>query len=91
MREVDTQLAARKVVIELRPAARQWLAQRGYDETMGARPMARLIQQEVKRVLADEVLFGKLKDGGKGTVDVVDDALTFDYGPIKTPPVPVPA
>ena len=50
--------------------------------------MARVIQQEVKRPLADEVLFGRLKDGGRVTIDVVDDQLTFEYGPVKAPPAP---
>jgi ATP-dependent Clp protease ATP-binding subunit ClpA len=91
--EVTAQLATRKVVIELTPAARRWLAERGYDETLGARPMARVIQQEVKRPLADEVLFGQLKDGGRVTIDVDDaDHLRFTYGPVKAPPTPpIPA
>jgi ATP-dependent Clp protease ATP-binding subunit ClpA len=81
--ELDAQLAPRRVTLEVSPAARRWLAERGYDETLGARPMARLIQKELKRVLADEMLFGRLKDGGRAEVDVDADALVFRYAPLK--------
>jgi ATP-dependent Clp protease ATP-binding subunit ClpA len=81
--ELDAQLAPRRVTLEVTPAARRWLAERGYDETLGARPMARLIQQELKRVLADEMLFGQLRDGGRAEVDVRDGALVFRYAPLK--------
>jgi ATP-dependent Clp protease ATP-binding subunit ClpA len=83
--ELDAQLAPRRVTLEVSPAARRWLAERGYDETLGARPMARLIQQEMKRVLADEMLFGQLKDGGRAEVDARDGALVFRYVPAKQP------
>jgi ATP-dependent Clp protease ATP-binding subunit ClpA len=88
--ELDAQLAPRRVTLEVSPAARRWLAERGYDETLGARPMARLIQQELKRVLADEMLFGQLRDGGRAEVDVADGALVFRYVPLKQP-APAPA
>jgi len=91
MTELDAQLAARRVTIELTPAARRWLAERGYDEIFGARPMARLIQEHVKRPLADEMLFGRLKDGGRVEIDAVDDALRFTYAPLEASHVPVPA
>jgi ATP-dependent Clp protease ATP-binding subunit ClpA len=94
MAELEAQLAARRVNVELTPAARKWLAERGYDKTFGARPMARLIQDQVKRPLADEMLFGKLKDGGKVEIDAGEDKLTFNITPAKTPPpsrVPEPA
>jgi ATP-dependent Clp protease ATP-binding subunit ClpA len=91
MTELDAQLAARRVTIELTPAARRWLAERGYDETFGARPMARLIQEHVKRPLADEMLFGKLQDGGRVEIDAGDDGLRFTYAPLEAPPVPAPA
>jgi ATP-dependent Clp protease ATP-binding subunit ClpA len=91
MTELDAQLAARRVAIELTPAARRWLAERGYDETFGARPMARLIQEHVKRPLADEMLFGRLKDGGRVEIDAGDDGLRFTYAPLEAPHVPVPA
>jgi ATP-dependent Clp protease ATP-binding subunit ClpA len=79
--ELDAQLNEKKVFLELTPAARKYLAAKGYDPTFGARPMARLIQQEIKRALADEILFGQLKDGGKATIDLDDagEALKFEY------------
>ena len=58
--------------------ARVWLAEHGYDPQMGARPMARLIQDEIKKPLAEELLFGKLSAGGAVRVDVVEDKLVFD-------------
>jgi ATP-dependent Clp protease ATP-binding subunit ClpA len=70
------------VQIELTATARRWLAERGYDRTFGARPMARLIQDKVKRVLADEMLFGRLKDGGKVEIDATADDLSFTYSPL---------
>jgi ATP-dependent Clp protease ATP-binding subunit ClpA len=88
--ELDAQLAPRRVTLEVSPAARRWLAERGYDETLGARPMARLIQQELKRVLADEMLFGQLRDGGRAEVHVTEGALTFHYVSLKQP-APTPA
>jgi ATP-dependent Clp protease ATP-binding subunit ClpA len=86
--ELDAQLLARRVTIQLSPAARRWLAERGYDTTFGARPMARLIQTEIKRVLADEMLFGQLKDGGRVEIDAGPDGLVFRYAPLKAPPAP---
>jgi ATP-dependent Clp protease ATP-binding subunit ClpA len=86
--ELDAQLAARGVTIQLSPAARRWLAARGYDATFGARPMARLIQQEIKRVLADEILFGRLRDGGRVEIDAGEQGLTFSYAPLKAPAPP---
>jgi ATP-dependent Clp protease ATP-binding subunit ClpA len=83
--ELEQQLEARRVSIQLSPAARRWLAARGYDTTFGARPMARLIQQEIKRVLADEMLFGRLREGGRVDIDAGAEGLTFRYAPLKTP------
>ena len=71
--QLDAQLSERNVSIELTDEARNWLVENGYDETMGARPMARLIQREIKTPLADEVLFGRLKGGGTVRVMVVKD------------------
>jgi ATP-dependent Clp protease ATP-binding subunit ClpA len=62
--QLEAQLADRGVTFELDEAATAWLAEKGYDDRMGARPLARLIQREIKTPLADEVLFGKLKKGG---------------------------
>jgi ATP-dependent Clp protease ATP-binding subunit ClpA len=75
--ELAAQLAERKVTIELTPAARSYLAEKGYDPMNGARPLARVIQDEVKRPLTDELLFGKLASGGKVRVDFVDGKLSF--------------
>jgi ATP-dependent Clp protease ATP-binding subunit ClpA len=77
--ELDQQLNERKVFLQLTDRARKWFAERGYDPTFGARPMARLIQNEIKRVLADEILFGKLQNGGKVEVDEQDGKLVFAY------------
>ena len=77
--ELDHQLNEKKVFLQLTPKARRWFAERGYDPAFGARPMARLIQNEIKRVLADEILFGKLQNGGKVEVDEHEDKLTFSY------------
>jgi ATP-dependent Clp protease ATP-binding subunit ClpA len=62
--ELELQLTEKRVRVELTPAARLWLAERGYDPAFGARPLARLIQTEIKDVLADEILFGRLHNGG---------------------------
>jgi ATP-dependent Clp protease ATP-binding subunit ClpA len=87
--ELDEQLNQKKVFLTLEPAARRYLAERGYDQTFGARPMARLIHREIKQVLADEMLFGRLKDGGNVVVDCVDGALTFTYDTGNDPVTPV--
>jgi len=77
--ELQGALAGRKVVLELTEAARRWLAEHGYDDTYGARPLGRLIQTEIKDQMADELLFGRLEKGGKMIVDVKDDQLAFEY------------
>ncbi len=77
--ELDLQLNEHKVYLSLTPAARRYLAEKGYDTTFGARPMARLIHSEIKQVLADEMLFGCLQNGGTVRVDVADGALAFQY------------
>jgi ATP-dependent Clp protease ATP-binding subunit ClpA len=79
VKELDLQLNEKRVFLRLTSKARQWLAQRGYDPVFGARPMARLIQTEIKRVLADEILFGKLQNGGGVEVDENEGKLTFAY------------
>ena len=70
VKELREQLAERKIQIELRPAALERLAEKGYEPDFGARPLARVIQREIKNRLTDEVLFGKLKGGGRVEVDV---------------------
>jgi ATP-dependent Clp protease ATP-binding subunit ClpA len=79
--QLDAQLNERKVFLEITARARRWLADKGYDPVFGARPMARLIQQEIKRPLADEILFGRLAHGGRVTVDEDGGRLTFNYLP----------
>ncbi len=73
--QLEAQLADRNVTIELSEDASRWLIANGYDELMGARPMARVIQEHIKKGLADEVLFGKLKNGGHVRVVLVKDEL----------------
>jgi ATP-dependent Clp protease ATP-binding subunit ClpA len=82
--QLEAQLADRNVTIELTDEAREWLVKNGYDESMGARPMARVIQAQIKTPLADEVLFGRLKGGGVVKVVVIADEagvkkLSFVY------------
>ena len=77
--QLESQLKDRKVAISLTPEARSWLAKKGYDPKMGARPLARVIQREVRDPLTDEILFGKLENGGTTTIGVADDKLTFEY------------
>lgn len=80
--ELQAQLDDRKVSIELDESAMRWLAKRGYDKTMGARPMARLIQEAIKRPLADAILFGNLSSGGSVLVTVdSNDELAFEMTP----------
>ncbi len=79
MAEFSVQLAAKKVEIAYTDATRVWMAEKGYDPRYGARPLARVLQIEIKDVLADEILFGCLSKSGKVLVDVKDDKLVFDY------------
>ena len=67
------------MAISLQPAARAWLAVQGYDETYGARPLARVVQTEVRNPLTDEILFGRLQHGGTVRIGPRKDALTFRY------------
>jgi ATP-dependent Clp protease ATP-binding subunit ClpA len=76
--ELESQLLAKHVELEIGPDAREWLAHKGYDRQMGARPMARLIQDKIKKPLAEEILFGKLEHGGEVRVHVRDGELSFD-------------
>jgi len=77
--EVETQLEQKGVQLHVDDAAREWLARKGYDPKMGARPMARVIQESIKRPLAEELLFGRLVDGGHAYVTVgPDDTLKVD-------------
>jgi ATP-dependent Clp protease ATP-binding subunit ClpA len=97
--QLEAQLADRGVTIALTDEATNWLITHGYDEQMGARPMARVIQEHIKKPLADEVLFGRLKDGGHVRVIVVKDAETgadklgFEFleGPVTPKPEKLPS
>jgi ATP-dependent Clp protease ATP-binding subunit ClpA len=88
--DVETQLELKGVHLTVSDAARTWLADHGYDPKMGARPMARLIQEQIKRPLAEELLFGKLTDGGNVAVDVAEDGkkLTLASTPLTQPALP---
>jgi ATP-dependent Clp protease ATP-binding subunit ClpA len=77
--QLEVQLADRQVTIELTDEARKWLADKGYDQRFGARPLARVIQEHIKRHLAEELLFGRLVKGGVVQVGLKDGQLTFDY------------
>src|SRR6201993_2153456 len=95
--QLEALLADRDVTIELTDEATKWLIANGYDELMGARPMARVIQEHIKKALADEVLFGRLKGGGHVRVIVVTDEgdnrkFAFDYpdGRVKPRPEKLP-
>jgi ATP-dependent Clp protease ATP-binding subunit ClpA len=89
--ELEGQLADRGVMIELTDAARGWLGRKGYDPKMGARPLARTIQENVKKPLAEELLFGRLAKGGLVRLDVKDDKIVFEYPEVKPPTVDIPA
>jgi ATP-dependent Clp protease ATP-binding subunit ClpA len=76
--ELQAQLDAKGVSLEVASEARAWLAEKGYDRTMGARPMARIIRDLLRKPLADELLFGKLSRGGEVHVHLEDDTLAFE-------------
>ena len=78
--ELNQQLAIKKVALTISPAVRIWLAKKGHDPTYGARPLARLIQTEIKDKLSDAILFGELQNGGLVSLDMAGDQLTFNYG-----------
>jgi ATP-dependent Clp protease ATP-binding subunit ClpA len=92
--QLEAQLGDRNITIELSPEANEWLAKRGYDDKFGARPLARIIQEHIKKPLAEEILFGALKDGGTVRVVVTekegDDVLGFDYIKSDAPVKPRP-
>jgi ATP-dependent Clp protease ATP-binding subunit ClpA len=88
--EVEAQLEQKGVTLTLDDAARRWIAKEGYDPKMGARPMARTIQEHIKRPLAEELLFGRLAGGGHVRVSVSEDGtqLALQYEPTQLPTVP---
>jgi ATP-dependent Clp protease ATP-binding subunit ClpA len=86
--QLEAQLAERRIAITLEPAARAWLADKGYDPVYGARPLARVIQTDVRDPLTDEILFGRLEHGGTVTITLEDGRLGFTF---EARPAPVPA
>jgi ATP-dependent Clp protease ATP-binding subunit ClpA len=85
--ELESQLIDRDVTFDLTPEATRWLGEKGYDDAFGARPLARVIQENIKKPLADEILFGQLKNGGTVRVllDREKDALAFEFIPADKP------
>ncbi|WP_298214295.1 ATP-dependent Clp protease ATP-binding subunit ClpA [Acidocella sp.] len=88
--QLEAQLADRNVTIELSSAAKEFLAERGYEPLYGARPLARVIQEQIKKPLAEELLFGKLAKGGAVKVSVKDGKLVFDISEAPTLALPKP-
>jgi len=80
MAEINEQLAAKKVFLAISSRARTWLAKKGYDPQYGARPLSRLLQTEIKDILSEQILFGRLEKGGRVSIDVEEDRLRFVYG-----------
>ncbi|MBI3771542.1 MAG: ATP-dependent Clp protease ATP-binding subunit ClpA [Gammaproteobacteria bacterium] len=76
--ELESQLGVKNVTIDIEPAARAWLGEHGFDPAMGARPMARVIKEHIKRPLAEELLFGRLAEGGQVRIGVKDGELSFE-------------
>ena len=83
--QLEAQLADRNVTIEVSSAAKEWLAERGYDRLYGARPLGRVIQEHIKKPLAEELLFGKLVHGGAVKVSLKDGKLAFDFHANEAP------
>ncbi|HEY1933265.1 MAG TPA: ATP-dependent Clp protease ATP-binding subunit ClpA [Acetobacteraceae bacterium] len=88
--QLEAQLADRNVTIELSSAAKEWLAERGYDKLYGARPLARVIQEHIKKPLAEELLFGRLVKGGSVKVTMKDGKLDFEIIEAALPALPKP-
>ena len=78
--ELNQQLVIKKVALTISPAVRTWLAKKGHDPAYGARPLGRVIQSEIKDKLSDEILFGKIQNGGHVSLDLADDQLIFKFG-----------
>jgi ATP-dependent Clp protease ATP-binding subunit ClpA len=89
--QLEAQLTEKNVALQLSEEARQWLAKKGYDPAMGARPLSRVIQEHVKRPLAEELLFGELTEGGTVHIKVSGDKIAFDIDPQKKAPKKKPA
>jgi ATP-dependent Clp protease ATP-binding subunit ClpA len=89
--QLEAQLAERRVAFALEPEARAWLAEKGYDPVYGARPLARVIQTEVRDPLTDEILFGRLENGGTVTIALIDGKLDFRIDAASPARTPAPA
>ena len=91
--QLEAQLRERRVAITLDAEARAWLAKKGYDPLYGARPLARVVQTEVRDKLTDQILFGALEHGGTVQIGLTGDALSFVFeaAPVPAPPAPAPA
>jgi len=83
IKELNGQLTAKKITLSISDRVRTWLAKKGYDPQYGARPLARVIQTEIKDALSDEILFGRMQKGGEVGIDLKNDKLIFDYGLIE--------
>ena len=88
--ELEAQLADRNITIELTDDAADWLAKNGFDELYGARPLARVIQEHIKKPLADDILFGRLTRGGHVKVKLTDGKIVFDVSGSSGAPVKEP-
>jgi ATP-dependent Clp protease ATP-binding subunit ClpA len=81
--ELSAMLFDKKIQIHISDKAKEYLAKAGYDPTMGARPLNRLIEEQIKKPLAQEILFGKLSAGGTAKIDMVDDKISLEYKEAK--------
>ena len=81
--ELETQLDSKNVFIQISEKAALWIGKEGYDENMGARPLSRLIQEKIKKPIAEQILYGKLSKGGNIKLDIKNNELTFEYLPFK--------
>ena len=81
--ELETQLDSKNVFIQISEKAALWIGKQGYDENMGARPLSRLIQEKIKKPIAEQILYGKLSKGGNIKLDIKNNELTFEYLPFK--------
>jgi ATP-dependent Clp protease ATP-binding subunit ClpA len=80
IRELNGQLGAKRIKLTISDSVRTWLAEKGYNPQYGARPLARVIQTEIKDALSDEILFGRMQKGGEVSIDLQEDTLVFDFG-----------
>jgi ATP-dependent Clp protease ATP-binding subunit ClpA len=83
MGQLESQMSDKSIFMEIDNKAREWLGDKGYDPLMGARPLERIIQENISQPLADEILFGKLENGGNVKISVKDDKITFKFEKLK--------